>query len=160
MYPKSWGRTAHNGRPHSPRPGPHQPPTKDSKKYWETKEFKKLNYEWKMKLYEAGHDDIERSGDDGPMDDPQGWPNKAGTLLPLQSGASDFEMEAEGDESLESEQVQSSVDSINDVARDSLNDPETWKGLPAKAKRWWALQVSAAGRARGLRTMLVLRRRS
>jgi hypothetical protein len=116
-------------------------PTKGPKKYWETKEFKKLNYECKMELYALGFDDIERSGDDGPLDDPQGWPNKAGTLLPLQSGASDFEMEAEGDESLESEQVQSSVDSINDVARDSLNDPETWKGLPAKAKRWWALQV-------------------
>lgn len=102
-------------------------------KFYETPEFKKLQREWYLKDYEAGGQDIETAGEEGPL---------------RNDAADNFEVFSPSAEILdqcteESNDVRDAVYSIGDRARELLDNPDVWEDLPPEARRWWGLVVLA-----------------
>jgi hypothetical protein len=84
-----------------------------SVRYWETPSFRKLQREWTRKLAESGFRDIEQAN---------GLESHADTeAMPV-----DIELEA----------------ATAGRARDALSDEVLWRGLPPKARKFWALVVT------------------
>lgn len=105
-----------------------------SKKFYETPAFKKLNAEWRLKLYESGHEDIETAGENGPLR------NDAADNFEVFTPWTPEILDQCAEESID---VRESVWGIGERARDALDNPEIWEGLPENARKWWGLVVLA-----------------
>jgi len=88
--------------------------------------------EWNRRLYEDGFDDVETAGPDGPLQDQV---SNAGTRC---STTTALEGYAAGGTTL-----LAVVLAAQHEALEALYTPALWRGLPARARRWWALQVFA-----------------
>lgn len=101
-------------------------------------DLRRLLAEWNRRLYEDGHDDIETAGPDGPVWDQV---SNGGQL-----GGYDF---AAGSVGQGAEQGQNDYGvllmalAVHNEACEALYSPAVWRGLPPRARRWWALQALA-----------------
>lgn len=97
-------------------------------------EFRRLQAQWDRVLLEDGFTDIERAGEDGPLDDPLG----PGALLYF------YDSETLGTLVEASEPMLDAAFSIEAAAREALWQDDIWKGLPGRARKVWALMVIAS----------------
>jgi len=112
----------------------------------DSQEFHRLQAEWKRRLYEDGQDDIETLGPDGPLWDQV---SNAGQRLagresagghPDECGLFD---EPHPGRPVRDYRVLLTTLATLDEAKEALYQPAVWRGLPARARRWWALQALA-----------------
>jgi hypothetical protein len=98
------------------------------------RELRRLQSVWERRLHEDGFFDIERAGEDGPLDDslPEG-----AIFSPQLAGALDAAVAA-------SLPVLAAAAGIQSAARDALWQKEIWQGLPRRARKVWALLVIPA----------------
>lgn len=92
-------------------------------------ELRRLTAEWNRRLYEDGFVDVETAGPDGPLHD-------------LVSNAGARCSSPEALEACAGATMQLALAlGAHQEAREALYRPEIWRGLPPRARRWWALQV-------------------
>ena len=103
--------------------------------FYERSDFRELDREWRQRLAELGFRDIESPGGqylaNGISSDGNG-----GSVGLLHLDGPELESVASRHRGL--------VDTNNDLfgrARDVLEQPEFWEGLPETCRRWWALIV-------------------
>jgi hypothetical protein len=108
---------------------------------YDSLELRRLQAEWKRRLYEDGHDDCETLGPDGPLWDQV---TNAGQRL-ARDGSSPALDEPDGHALPEARDYRVLMTTLAtlDEAREALYQPAVWRGLPARARRWWALQALA-----------------
>lgn len=100
----------------------------------EEPEFRRLQALWQRVLHEDGFNDIERAGEDGPLDNPLA---EGAIFSPQAPGALDTAVD-------EAAPVLAAAFAIESAAREALWQKDIWRGLPRRARKVWALMVIAS----------------
>ena len=112
-------------------------------------ELGELLVEWNRRLYEDGFEDVETAGPDGPMWDQVTSGRVFSASAPrIFSGGSEAEVVLSESDTLEGYAAEgaallATLLTLQHEAREALYEPDVWRGLPSRARRWWALQALA-----------------
>jgi hypothetical protein len=112
----------------------------------DSQDLRRLTAVWKRRLYEDGQDDIETLGPDGPLWDQV---SNAGQRLSHDSAGGGHPDEygllekSHLGHPVRDYRVLITTLATLEEAREALYQPAVWRGLPARARRWWALQALA-----------------